>query len=157
MCVAASANTGSAPGCAPAPAAPLSSAAVTKVAGDSPHRGRGYVSLRGRDAFRRVYRSRRRHRRGDIVVITAEGELGPPQVGFVAGRRIGGAVERNRVKRRLREAMMRVPLEDDTAYLVIAEPGEPGLAAVGFDRVVEWLQSAVADGRNGSEEERKSD
>ena len=85
-------------------------------------------------------------------MITAEGDQGPPQVGFVAGKRIGNAVERNRVKRRLREAMRRVSLDDDTAYLVIAQPGEPGLGSVDFARVVEWLGSAVADGREGSEE-----
>jgi ribonuclease P protein component len=65
-------------------------------------------------------------------------------------------VERNRVKRRLREAMMRVVLEDDMAYLVIAEDGDPGLGAVEFDRIVEWLDAAVASGRDRSEE-RESD
>ena len=124
---------------------------MTKVAGDSARSRRGYVSLRGREAFKRVYRSTRRQRRGNVVVITATGDPGPPQVGFVAGKRIGNAVERNRVKRRLREAMSRVTLEDGTAYLVIAQPGQPGLAAMDFGRIVEWLGAAVASGRDDPE------
>jgi ribonuclease P protein component len=123
---------------------------VTKVVADSPHSGRTFVSLRGRDAFQRVYRSERRHRRGDVVVITADGASGPPQVGFVAGKRIGSAVERNRVKRRLREAMDRVSLDDDTAYIVIAGPG---VATADFRRVVGWLEAAVAAGREAKEQE----
>lgn len=121
-----------------------SSAGVARVVRDSPHSGRRYVSLRGREAFKRAYRSTRRHRRGDIVVITAEGSSGPPQVGFVVGRRIGNAVERNRAKRRLREAMGQVALEDDTAYLVIAEPG---VGTAEFRRIVDWLDAAVVSGR----------
>lgn len=152
MSDAASASTGSDPACARGRVVRSSGAAVPKVGGDSPRRGRRYVSLRRRDAFRRVYRSKRRHRHGDVVVLIAEGDPGPPQVGFVTGKRIGNAVERNRVKRRLREAMGRVVLDDDTAYLVIAEPGEPGLGAVDFGRIVEWLGAAVASGRDDPED-----
>lgn len=46
------------------------------------------------------------HRRGKTmkVVVRRRGEEGPPRALVVAGRRVGGAVVRNRVKRRLREA-----------------------------------------------------
>jgi ribonuclease P protein component len=62
-------------------------------------------------------------------------------VGFVAGRRVGGAVVRNRAKRRLREAARRVALEADTSYVVIAEPG---IGEATFDHLVEWVRSAAA-------------
>ncbi len=68
----------------------------------------------------------------------------------MAGKRIGNAVIRNRVKRRLREAMAQVALDEDTAYLVIAGPEAAG---VEFRRLVEWLGEAVASGRDAVEAE----
>ncbi len=68
----------------------------------------------------------------------------------MAGKRIGNAVTRNRVKRRLREAMALVALDDDTAYLVIAGPET---ADVEFRRLVDWLGAAVASGRDEDEAE----
>ena len=47
---------------------------------------------------------------GQFVTLTyvrRAGEPGPARVGVVAGKRVGGAVVRNRVKRRLREALRR--------------------------------------------------
>lgn len=99
------------------------------------------MSLTGRSAFRRVFRSGARRRVGCLTVLSAPGEPGLPRVGFVAGRRIGGAVARNRAKRRLREAARRVALEADTSYVMVAEAG---IAEATFDRLVEWMHSAVA-------------
>jgi ribonuclease P protein component len=63
-------------------------------------------------------------------------------VGFVAGRAVGGAVQRNRAKRRLREALGQVGLKEGNDYMVIAT------AAVNwapFADLVGWLQAAVED------------
>lgn len=81
-------------------------------------------------------------------MITSTGDAGPPKVGFVAGKRLGNAVERNRAKRRLRAAMAEVALNDDTVYLVIA-----GAAVAGADyrRLVGWLDAAVASGNEQPE------
>ena len=76
-------------------------------------------------------------------MLRAPGSLGPPQVGFVAARRVGNAVRRNRAKRRLREAMMKVELQANTAYIVIASPG---VATMGFDDLTCRLSEAVAAG-----------
>lgn len=59
---------------------------------------------------------------------------------FVAGKALGSAVRRNRAKRRLREAMHRVPLRDGHDYVVLASRialDDP------LDRLVEKLRSAV--------------
>jgi ribonuclease P protein component len=87
-----------------------------------------------------VYLSGVRHRVGDIVVIRAGGDLGPAQVGIVTGRRVGNAVRRNRVRRRLREAAARIRLRPDTAYVIVAGPR---VADVDFSRLVDWLGRAV--------------
>jgi ribonuclease P protein component len=82
-------------------------------------------------------------------VICARAERGLPQVGIVASRRVGGAVTRNRAKRRLREALMRVELRPDTAYVVVATPG---VATMGFDHLVRELGVAIT--ASGEEENR---
>jgi ribonuclease P protein component len=80
-------------------------------------------------------------------VICAVGEKGIPQVGIVASRRVGSAVMRNRAKRRLREALLRVELKTDRAYVVIASPG---VVTMGFDQLISGLGDAIT----ASEEER---
>jgi ribonuclease P protein component len=60
--------------------------------------------LRRADDFRRVYSSRR-HRDGRLLVVhSAKSDLDHPRVGFSVSSKVGGAVTRNLVRRRLREA-----------------------------------------------------
>jgi len=55
--------------------------------------------------FDQVYRRGRRHFSPHMTVFFLRREAGPgPRVGFTVGRVLGGAVERNRIRRRLREA-----------------------------------------------------
>jgi ribonuclease P protein component len=84
-------------------------------------------------------------------VISARNVEGNTQVGFVAGRRIGGAVERNRAKRRLRAAMARVPLPPGASFIVVASPG---VNEASFQKLVDWLSTAVANEADRLEEER---
>ena len=74
-------------------------------------------------------------------MVTNRGAPGPPQVAFVAGRKVGNAVARNRAKRRLREATANVRLCDDMAYVVIAQRG---VNDAPFDELVEWLGDAAS-------------
>jgi ribonuclease P protein component len=82
--------------------------------------------------FDRVYKQGRRHFSSHMTVFylrQAEGasEKGPnreARVGFTVGRALGGAVERNRIKRRLREAVRqrRVILSGAGAVDVVINP-----------------------------------
>ena len=62
--------------------------------------------------FERVYKQGRRHFSASMTVFFLQRETGsakPPstglRIGFTVGRALGGAVQRNRMKRRLREAV----------------------------------------------------
>jgi ribonuclease P protein component len=55
--------------------------------------------------FDRVYKQGRRHFSSHMTVFYSRQENGGARVGFTVGRVLGGAVERNRIKRRLREAV----------------------------------------------------
>lgn len=83
------------------------------------------MSLRPASRFDEVYRTGTRGRHGSVTVVEADGRSTRPEVGVVAGRRVGNAVRRNRAKRRLREAAMRVPLRPGRAYVLIAAPDVP--------------------------------
>ena len=93
------------------------------------------------------------------MVLSAAGRKGPPQVGFVAGRKVGGAVVRNRAKRRLREAMTEVlsrsAPRDGMTYVVIAQPG---IDEASFSQLVRWLGEAVAGPHDdGPDSDRRSE
>jgi ribonuclease P protein component len=83
--------------------------------------------------FERVYRQGRSKGNRYLVLYAFpradEGEAGP-RLGLSVSRRVGGAVERNRVKRVLREAFWaeaeRLPATSD--YVVVARPDARELA-----------------------------
>lgn len=54
--------------------------------------------------FKRAYSDGRRTDDGGLVVYARSNELLHPRLGISIGRRVGGAVVRNRIKRLLREA-----------------------------------------------------
>jgi ribonuclease P protein component len=55
--------------------------------------------------FERVYKQGRRHFSSHMTVFYLRQAEGGARVGFTVGKVLGGAVERNRIKRRLREAV----------------------------------------------------
>ena len=63
-------------------------------------------------------------------------------MGLVAGRWVGGAVVRNRAKRRLRAVLDAAELADSFDYVVIASPG---VATAPFGTVTDWVWEAIAD------------
>lgn len=72
------------------------------------------------------------------MVVRSPGQPDLIRYGLVAGKRIGNAVQRNRIKRRLRAALAAAPLEPGFDYVLIPNPD---VGKVGFDRLVEWIVS----------------
>jgi len=78
--------------------------------------------------FERVYQLGRRHFAAHITVfyLLRAGSEGM-RAGFTVGRALGGAVERNRVKRRLREAVRLQPAGSMPAVDVVINPKKSAL------------------------------
>jgi ribonuclease P protein component len=101
---------------------------------------------RSRD-FDAVYRHGRSTATRYLVLYSfprEEGDGDGPRLGLAVSRRLGGAVERNRLKRRLRAAFDGVvnELPADHDYVLIGRPGlDEALQSRGFD----WLEERVAE------------
>ena len=78
--------------------------------------------LRGKE-FKYVLDHSRKYFGRFIVVFVSEGVH--KKVGFIASKKVGKAVERNRAKRLMREAFLKFEssLPDDKSYVIIAKKG----------------------------------
>jgi ribonuclease P protein component len=79
-----------------------------------------------------------------VLRYRARDDGGGPRVGWAVPRKVGSAVDRNAVKRRLREAIARTDylLRPATDYVLIARPGiAPAAEAQGL----EWMCGQVEE------------
>lgn len=102
--------------------------------------------VRDRATFEALRRSAARARRGPVTATYAEvGSAPVPRVAYAVGRRIGKAVDRNHVRRRLRAAVAEVDGLSPGAYLVTAAPEA---ADVEFKQLRAQVEAALTSARS---------
>jgi ribonuclease P protein component len=123
----------------------------------SGRRKRGRLSRSG--DFDRVYRDGRSHANRYLVLYSFprdESEGAEPRLGVSVSRKVGGAVERNAVKRALREAFWaldaQLPAGHD--FVLVARPDSARLVeregTHGVSEALRELAAAVDDGRRNT-------
>lgn len=78
--------------------------------------------LRKTVEFERVYQRRRSASDGRLLVFVCENECEHPRLGLSVSRKVGGAVVRNRWKRRLREAFRLVQYDLPRGIDIVVVP-----------------------------------
>ena len=105
--------------------------------------------------FERVYRQGRSKANRYLVLYAFPREEGSdegPRLGLSVSRRVGGAVDRTRVKRVLREAFWQEAerLPDGSDYVVVARPDAKGLAEREGSSGVRRSLAELVDGMGGA-------
>jgi ribonuclease P protein component len=100
--------------------------------------------------FERVYREGRSHANRHLVLYAfpRSDQDGEPRLGISVGRKLGGAVERNRVKRLLRDAFWNAAEElgGSHDFVVVARPDARVLAEEeGLDGIERALRDVLAE------------
>jgi ribonuclease P protein component len=109
--------------------------------------------------FERVFREGRSHASRHLVVYAfprEEGDDSEPRLGVSVGRKLGGAVERNRMKRLLREAFWANAerLRERHDFVIVARPAAGELAREGGEQAIEEaLRAVLSEAGLATEEE----
>lgn len=105
--------------------------------------------LRHRRDFAVVYRSGQSYARGPLAIrVRSNSEIERPRFGFAVGKRFGGVVVGNRIKRRLRESARLSGASGGADIVVIARKGAERASYQELNRVLLSLlaRSSLLDG-----------
>jgi len=100
--------------------------------------------------FERVYKQGKRHFSASMTVFYLDRRAAGPdkrpaisgmRIGFTVGRALGGAVQRNRMKRRLREAVRLIGPAPGVSVDIVINPKKK-ILATGFDAVLNEVSQA---------------
>jgi len=100
------------------------------------------VRLLRHSDFEDVYKQGRRHFAAHLTVFyLRRADEGGPRIGFTVGKALGGAVQRNRMKRRLREAVRLSRHTLPPAVDVVVNP-KKSLLKIAFSEIVSEIGCA---------------
>ncbi len=91
--------------------------------------------LRKRSDYLRCYRTGRRRHGALAVLYAAPNELGHARLGMTVSKKVGGAVLRVRLKRRIREIYRRWSERSSLPALDLVVHAKPAMASASFDRL----------------------
>ena len=128
------------------PQTPLAGEIQQAREGRASERFRRSQTLRKTNDYRRCYAEGRRKGGAFLVLHSVTNELGSPRFGQTASRKVGGAVERHRLKRWAREIYRRwpernrLPANDLIAHF---KPGAADSTFIEFRRELERLLASL--------------
>jgi ribonuclease P protein component len=102
-----------------------------------------FERLRKRAEFRAAAGGKRVSREGFVIQAVAPGREGPARFGLTITKKIGNAVVRNRIRRRLREVVRQAGsgARDGTDYVLV---GRRAALTLEFDRLIADLKGGLA-------------
>jgi len=107
-------------------------------------------TLRRSADYLRCYRRGRRLRGSFARLHYAPNEEGGPRLGITASRKVGKAVVRNRLKRRVRNVYRRSPLRAELPAVDLVVHLEPAAAGAGFGPLAAELEHLLSRVVRGS-------
>ncbi len=117
-----------------------------------------------RQDFLAVARGLSKASEGAVVQMQRRKDDGPPRIGFTVTRKVGGAVQRNRIRRRLKEAVRLAAAEHLKAghdYVVIgrAQTAERPFAKLVSDIIsaIHYLHESASQNSAPAKRRRKQD